>query len=802
MPSANAVFALGLFLATLTTLALEILDTRLLSVVTWYHLSFFAVSTALFGMSAGSLRVYLGGERYAHERAPAALAHAAMLFALSIPVSHAVTLAVPLPPDLTATSVAALATMTAAIAVPFYLSGIVVALALTRIPGPSGRIYAVDLLGAALGSVSVLFLLARADISSAAIACGALAALSAACFHRFAGSVRGARLAVALAFALLAAALANARAPAHGLRISFYKTGAVPRDSIVDERWTIHGQVSVRQPSIGFPQYWGAGKGSDGYRVNRTPLLIDGAAATMMTKWNGTPQQLAWVAHDVTSLAFHLRPDGDVAVIGVGGGRDLLTALWASSRHVTGIEVNRAFIDLLEGPFRRYAGLADRPEVRLVHDEARSWLTRTGDRFDVIQMSLIDTWAATGAGAFTLTENGLYTLEAFQIFLDALKPKGLLAVSRWHSPDNVSETSRLVSLATASLLARGVETPEQNLVLVSAGNVATLLASPAPLSTADVAAVRAVADQLGFRVLLAPGTPPDDALMRAIVVSRSQDALLQAVADPAYDYSPPTDRRPYFFNLLRPTAFLRGVDVPMGVVSVTRGNIQATSTLVVLWMLSALLVAGVIFAPLLRLGLPDLDRRSFRNAALYFALIGTGFMLVQIPLVQRFSVYLGHPTYAVSVVLFSMILAAGAGSLVSDLVPIERRRTALVAIPLAVAALLGVVGLSLQALIDATIAQGLVARCAVAVAVVAVPAFLMGTCLPFGLRLVRRQSEPALPWMWGINGACSVLAAVSAIGVSMTWGIDVNLVVAAACYAVLAAVGVALARQGDFANRV
>ena len=214
-------------------------------------------------------------------------------------------------------------------------------------------------------------------------------------------------------------------------------------------------------------------------------------------------------------------------------------------------------------------------------------------------------------------------------------------------------------------------------------------------------------------------------------------------------------------------------------------------------MLSALLVAGAIFAPLLRMGLPDLDRRSFRNAALYFALIGTGFMLVQIPLVQRFSVYLGHPTYAVSVVLFSMILAAGAGSLVSDLVPVERRRTALVAIPLAVAALLAGVGLSLQSLIDATIAQGFVPRCAIAVAVVAVPALLMGTCLPFGLRLVRRQSESALPWMWGINGACSVLAAVSAIGVSMTWGIDVNLAVAGACYASLAVVGTAVARAGD-----
>src|SRR5262245_69324 len=242
MQSPKLEFSIGLFLATLATLALEILDTRLLSVVTWYHLSFFAVSTALFGMSAGSLRVYLGGERFAAAHAPRELARAATWFALSIPASHAVALAVPLPPDLTATSVAALATLTAAIAVPFYLSGVLVALALTRIPGPSGRVYAVDLLGAALGSVSVLVLLALTDISSAAIAVGALAATSAACFHAFAGNARGARIAGAVAFGLFCAALANARAPDHGLRVAFYKTGAVPRNGILDERWTIHGQ--------------------------------------------------------------------------------------------------------------------------------------------------------------------------------------------------------------------------------------------------------------------------------------------------------------------------------------------------------------------------------------------------------------------------------------------------------------------------------------------------------------------------------------------------------------------------------
>jgi hypothetical protein len=794
VPSPKAVFYVGLFLATLATLALEILDTRLLSVVTWYHLSFFAVSTALFGMSAGSLRVYLGGERFATARAPAELARAATLFALSIPASHAVTLAVPIPPDLTATSVAALATLTGAIAVPFYLSGVLVALALTRIPGSSGRIYAVDLLGAALGSVSVLALLAVTDISSAAIAVGGLAAVSAACFHAFARNARGARIAGALAFALFCAALANARAPERGLRVAFYKTGAVPRSDILDERWTIHGQVTVRQAADGPPQYWGPGSRTDGYLVNYTPLLIDGGAATVMTRWSGEPSDLAWVANDVTSLGLQLRPDGNAAVIGVGGGRDLLTAIWAGSRHVTGIEVNGAFLDLLKGRFRDYSGLAGSSEVELVHDEARSYLTRTDQRFDVIQMSLIDTWAATGAGAFTLSENGLYTVEAWRVFLGALTPNGLLAVSRWHAPGIVSETYRLLSLATAALQAQGIADAARHLAMVSSRAVVILLASPTPLENPDIERLYSISAQFGFQVLLSPGIPPADPVMQSIVSSPTREALERAVADQDFDYSPPTDRRPYFFNLLKPASFLRSLSLPAGIESVTAGNIQATSTLVVLWILSALLVVLVIFAPLARSGLPIGERRGFRNAAVYFALIGIGFMLVQIPLVQRFSVYLGHPTYAVSVVLFSMILAAGAGSLCSDLVPVERRSGWLAALPLTIAALLVGVALSLQTLIDATIAQGLLSRCATAVAVVAVPAFLMGTCLPFGLRLVRRQGEAVLPWMWGINGACSVLAAVSAIGLSMTWGIDANLGIAAVCYALLAFVGPSLAR--------
>ena len=789
-------FLAGLFLTTLATLTLELLDTRLLSVLTWYHLSFFAVSTAMFGMSAGAVRVYLGGARFSGDHAPRALVRATTALAVAIPLAHAANLYIRIDVEPSLLGELALFATTLALAAPFYLSGVAVALALTRVPGPSGLVYAVDLAGAALGSLLVVPLLKALDISSAALACGAVAAAAGLCFRVFEG--RSSRVAGIALVLLLAVATGANHASSRGLRVVYSKGQRIDRDSIARESWTIHGQLVTGYPRAGPPLYWGPGKGAWDYTVESVGMAIDGCAGTALTAWDGNPDSLRWVQHDVTALPYHLRRGGNVAVIGVGGGRDLLTALWARSRSVTGIEVNKGLLDLLRGELREMANLADRPDVTLVHDEARSWLTRTPQRFDVLQMSLIDTWAATGAGAFTLSENGLYTVEAWKIFLDRLTPHGLLSVSRWYSPVNASETSRLLALATAALLDRGVADPRRHLVLVAGGGVvATLLVSNEPFTRAEVERVLAVQLTYDFKLLLAPGLRPADPLLGRIASSGSASELAEVLESLAFDYSPPHDERPYFFNLLRPRQLLRGVDLTQATGVIAAGNLLATRTLIELWVISLLLVALVLFGPLASAGLPRMGRGPFASAIAYFALIGAGYMLVQVPLMQRFSVYLGHPTYTAAVTLFSMILATGAGSLLSDRVPIESDARARVVIPLAIASLLVVGTLSLQSVIDRTIAWDLFARCAVVVAFVAVIALPLGLCFPLGLRLVRAVSDEATPWMWGVNGACGVLASVTAVGISMWWGIHASLYTAVAAYALLVLPAAALGRAGS-----
>lgn len=811
---------LGLFACAATTLLIELLNTRLLSLSTWYHLAFFAVSTAMFGMAAGAMRVYLGGEAFGAERAPVQLTRSATALAIAIPLAHAVVASTPLSLGFDAPALAGLLLVTLALAAPFYFAGVATTLALTRTAAPVGVVYAVDLLGAAAGGAAFAPLLDRLDLTTVVMLSASAAAVAALCFRRAAGLPLGAASA-ALLGCMLAGALASAVIPG-GIDVAYVKGQPTGPQRHALQRWSAQGRVTVERPTEGAPFYWAAAPDAPRGPVTTAYMNIDGIAGTAMTRWDGDLESLEWTEHDITAVAHHLRPAADVAVVGVGAGRDLLTALRARSRSITGIELNRVFLDLLRGPYRSFAGLAERPELELVHDEARAYLAADERRYDIVQMSLIDTWAATTAGAFTLSENGLYTREGFRDLLGALRPDGLLSVSRWHTPTRVSEVNRLLSLAVASLLDLGAREPGAHLALVVRDRVANLLLSPSPLSTADLERLHEVTERFGFELLwpaasgadslarlgdlrarlarLGLGAAPEPVaptrpdLITAIASSRSAEALDAAIVDEPYDYSAPTDARPYFFNLLRPGQFLEPPGGGRGVHAA--GNFLATQSLTVLWLVSALLAALLVVAPLLRQGLPAMPRAAFAHAALYFAVIGAGFMFVQISLVQRYSVFLGHPSYALPVILSAMVVAAGLGSALSERLEVERSGRLLLVVHLAVPGVLLASIAAIGPVIELGKHEPIAVRCALVASSVGIGSLPLGLCFPIGLRLVRALCQPATAWMWGINGAFGVLGAVSAVALSLARGIDLTLYCAALAYSVLALPSLALRRLG------
>ena len=192
---------------------------------------------------------------------------------------------------------------------------------------------------------------------------------------------------------------------------------------------------------------------------------------------------------------------------------------------VTGVELNPIFVNLLTDSLRDYNRVADLPGVRLYIDEGRSWFERSDQHFDLIQMSMVDTWAATGAGSFSLSENGLYTVEGFRVFFRHLTPTGVFTVSRWYSPTNIGEAGRMVSVAVAALRSESIGDPQAHLYIAVTDNLATLIVSRAPFSTADLATLTATVDSLRFTAIMHPGTPPASSVMAAILGARTPETL-------------------------------------------------------------------------------------------------------------------------------------------------------------------------------------------------------------------------------------------------------------------------------------
>jgi hypothetical protein len=479
-------------------------------------------------------------------------------------------------------------------------------------------------------------------------------------------------------------------------------------------------------------------------------------------------------------------------VIGVGGGRDVLSAAVFGLQNITGVEINPILVQLLTDKRRLgdFTNVRSLNGVQFVIDEGRSWMARAQQSFDIIQMSLIDTWAATGAGAFSLSENGLYTVEAWRIFLSRLTPKGVFTVSRWYDAKEPAETGRMLSLAVAALFEMGISEPRQHIFLASQASVATLILSRAPFSPGDLKALQNAAAQYEHHVLVSPTTPTPSETLSKILTSKSREELQGYTSNLSLDLTPATDDRPFFFNqlpLAKPAqAFhlakqMVATDTHLG--GIRGGNLVATATLIILFVISLGLVVVSILIPL-RHAVRDVGGRLVLGGTLYFLLIGAGFMMIEIGLLQRMSVFLGHPVYSLSVLLFTLILATGIGSLVSDILPLANRPRFLIW-ALFTGAYVAALPHWLSSVFLAFDGAGLLTRAILCIVTIAPAGLLLGFGFPTGMRLISAIDRRPTPWFWGVNGAAGTLASTVAVASSIAFGIGTTLTIGATCYVLL-----------------
>jgi spermidine synthase len=763
----------GLGLTSFGALLLELALTRLFSVVLFYHFAFLAISIALLGLGAGGVFAYLLKKRLARTDTRALAARLCIDNSILVLIVLEVVLHVPVQLTVTGRNFLHLSALYVVSALPFFLTGLLFSVVFARETWRVSRLYGADLSGGALACLAVVPLLNWLGGPNTILVAAVVMAAAAMVWAGPSGARKVAG-GLALAFVVLIAANHSGR-----LIDVVYAKGIFRDPAWVEfARWNALSRVEVDRQ--------GRGK----------TIVIDADASTSimncdLAKWHGS----GW-EHNLMSappaLANVLRPRGEFAIIGPGGGVDVLRAVANGSPSVTGIEINPIIADtIMRGRYADYAQhLYERPEVHIHVTDGRSYLRSTPQEFDVVQMTLVDTWASTAAGAFALSENNLYTVEAFREYFEHLKPDGMIAITRWEFRQP-REALRVVAVAMEALHSLGVANPAGNFIVASQGPLnedgipVVVLAKKTAFTAEEESAVQAHSDQYDeLDPLYLPSTP------EVGKAGHNPFADLIASNDPyrfaqsyAYNVAPVTDNAPFFFFTLKPGQILgqqglqRGIDwkVNLGVL-----------VLILVLVISLVAVLGFLILPLALHG-----GRQSPLPLLYFVAVGLGYILVEIAFIQRFVLFLGHPTYALTVVIFLLMLSSGAGSLFSRRW-LPRTELAWMPLVLVIIALLADVFFLPQGLV-AWVGLRFGYRLVVSGILLAPLGFVMGMPFPTGLRALGGSSRVSVPsgstgpdnaveWAWAMNAAASVLGSVLAMVIAIQFGLTATLTCGVVAY--------------------
>jgi hypothetical protein len=532
-----------------------------------------------------------------------------------------------------------------------------------------------------------------------------------------------------------------------------------------------------------------------------TPLLDEESVAELLCQ--GQPGRPVHGA-DLVYRAFP-RP-AESLVIGVGGGVDIVSARANGARQVTGVEINQATVDLVQGPYRPVVQWPDWEDIHLICAEGRHFAKTADARYDTIVMNGIDTFSALNSGAYVLSENYLYTVEAFEDYLRCLKPGGAMSISRWllRQP---RESLRLTNLYLNAAERTGVANPARSILHVAYpgpgfeedSRWCTTIFKKEPFTPEQVRAILGVVrQQPEMAMVYFPDVFPraeQDALEAEFYAHDAEylkparttfQRLVQTkdAAEPkafedeyCYNIAPVYDDRPFFFEYHK---ILRSATGDDG----NRLELRGTMVHYTLFFLLAITVVAAFLAmivPLYCFEREGLRVRGVWSLLGFFSSLGVGFMFVELGLTQRLNIYLGHPMYSLSVVLAGLLLSTGIGSFLSDRCGLATGRALAVGMLGTASAVLAWL-FAMSKVIPATLAQPLAVRVAITLASIAPVGLLMGIPFATGIRALHGPQRRFIPWVWGINGLTSVTASVLAIILAMRVGFHWVVLLGSATY--------------------
>lgn len=777
---------LALALSSAAAIGLELALMRALSLRFWHHLAHMVVAVALVGFGASGTALALLRKRVA-ARPQKWLWPLGLLFALSIVLVLRVVDAIPLNVHFLAWNMheaGNVLLIELALFVPFLLIGGIVGVALTDAPDRLGGHYAASLIGSGLGAVLTLAAMHAAGTG------GLFTVLALMAWAGGAALVPWRRPGAAgAAVAALLIVVASAALAPWEPSLSQYKTLSLlldmPGTSVLQSVEGPLGRIDV----VAGPAVRHAPGLSLQYTDPVPPHVLmttDGDAATAVYECSRCED---WEFADWTTgaAAWHLVRGRRALIVGAGGGSDIGLALYHKADEVVALEMNPQVIGLMAGPLRDRGGeVYFAEQVRIVNREARGYLVGGGPRFDIIQVPPLDAFGASGAGLYATHESYLYTVEAFERMLDCLMEGGVVSITRWARTPPRDEL-RVLDMAAQALRLRGRD-PATHLAMIRSWATATVFVLDKPLTTEQAAVLRAFCEQRGFDLCWLPGLDVSET-NRWHVLDRPRyfeaaQALLGPnrgafIQDYLFDIRPATDDRPYFFRTFR----WRGL---AALRKAAGGSTPAFFEMGYLMSVAAFGQAALAAVVLIALPLVMRMRsvravRSWAAVLGYFFLLGVGFMLLEMGLLQKFILYLAHPIYSAAAVIAGFLVFGGLGSQMSVLWRAKPRRVAGCAAA-AVVLMALVYAFALDGWLGLTQAHGVAVRFFVACATIAPLAFAMGHMFPLGLRLVGSKQPALVPWAWAINGVASVAAAAGTPLLAAETGFRWVILVAVFCY--------------------
>lgn len=792
--------AVGLLLLSAACLAYEINLTRLFSVAQFYHFAFMIVSIALLGFGASGTFLAIfpslghGSPRQSTGR---------LSLATSLTILGAYLLINNLSFDSyqiawAGRQAAILVIHYVVMVLPFFFSGMAVGMLLSAYPLAAGSTYAINLIGSALGCglalVTPIFFDGEGTvmISTTLAACAALV-----CIVRK-GSIKNATHLVvnALSVILILFAMLNligrlltgSYLSWLEVHLSPYKNLSyvlqIPRAHIVSSHWNSFSRVdrvqsnSIRSlPGLSY-RYTGGLPEQDG-------LLVDGddLSPIVLTDQGLDPQTNAYATHLPAAIAYQIKPHAQVLILEARGGLDILTALDLGAEQVVAVESNALIVETV-GDIYQLEG------VRSIIETGRSYTRRSTEAFDIAILSLTSSYHPVNSGAYSLAEDYRFTVEAFEDILNVLKPEGLFILTRWLQIPP-SESLRAFATAVTALENAHLD-PAGRIVAFRSYNTATILVSKSAFQAEQLAAIRTFTAERAFDLIYSPDILPEETnRYNVLPESLYYQAFLELLTAPdrenfyrqyPLEVSPPTDDRPFFGHFFKWSqagqvfAELGKTWQPFG-----GAGYFVVLALLVLASLSAgiLILLPVVITHYYQSSYPR-KKNSFQGRAFlfYFGLIGFGFMMVEIPLIQRFILFIGHPAYSLAVVLFSLLVFSGMGSLLSPKISLMKALGGLVILLMIMPVLLPVV-------FQLTLGLAFGARLLISVGILFPIGLLMGIPFSGGIRWMQTQSTgPAMiPWVWAVNGAASVIASILAALLAISLGFLVVLLGGGLCYA-------------------